>query len=414
MREDVRSEVGYVAPIEGLRGVAVLWVVLFHYLVVREKLFDDPWIATVSASRPLEAVIRNGYLGVDLFFLISGFLLTLPWFVHARLGRPAPATYAFYERRFWRIAPAYYLQLALLFVLVMPLLFGWMYWRRDLFVYAFNAVTHMAFVHNTTPLTSGSMGVNGALWTLAIEAQYYVLVPFVAPLFVRRPWTMLAAAFAAAVLWRLGARHDLDALVAFELAIGRHWQWGEEVVRHLLRTQLPSYLGHFALGIVLGRGWLAWRDRPRAKRDGVLLASGAMLAIAAILWTLLRGAPLLGDHAWILLTFALGTLLFAAAADRSGIADALLGRGPLAFVGRVSYSAYLYHLPLLLLWNKLAAGLPAASSFPLYLALVLAISWLSWRHVERPFLRMTVSDPEVRRGPQPAAGSDTELRNDGV
>jgi peptidoglycan/LPS O-acetylase OafA/YrhL len=63
----------------------------------------------------------------------------------------------------------------------------------------------------------------------------------------------------------------------------------------------------------------------------------------------------------------------------------ILGRGALAFVGRVSYSAYLYHLPLLLVMQKYLA--PAGASFALaYLALVLFVAWISWRFVERPFL----------------------------
>jgi peptidoglycan/LPS O-acetylase OafA/YrhL len=55
----------------------------------------------------------------------------------------------------------------------------------------------------------------------------------------------------------------------------------------------------------------------------------------------------------------------------------VLSRGPLAFLGRVSYSAYLYHLPLLLLWNAYARSVPSWLSLPAYLALLLAVSWLS-------------------------------------
>ena len=309
MAGGVRDEVGYIAPIEGLRGVAVLLVVLFHYVVVREAGASDPWIAAMAAWEPANRAVHHGNLGVDHFFGISGFLLALPWFVRAREGRPAPSAAAFYRRRWWRIAPAYYLQLAALFLAVLPLLHGWSYWRSDLYVYALNAAAHGLFLHNLAPLTSASMGVNGALWTLGVEAQFYLLLPLVAPLFVRRPAAMLAAAMAIALAWRLFAGSDF------------------------LRAQLPAYLGHFALGIVLGRAWLARRGAPsRATR----------------------------------------------------LAHLVLGRGPLAFTGRVSYSAYLYHFPLLLLWNRYAA-VPPALSLPLYLALLLALAWLSWRFVEQRF-----------------------------
>jgi peptidoglycan/LPS O-acetylase OafA/YrhL len=207
--------------------------------------------------------------------------------------------------------PAYYVQLAALFLVVLPLLHGWTYWRSDLYVYALNAFAHGVLVHNLFPLTSASMGVNGALWTLGVEAQFYLLLPVFAPLFVRRPAAMLAISIAIALGWRLCAGSDF------------------------LRAQLPSYLGHFALGIVLGRAWLERRASP---------------------------SPL------------------------ARIAGATLGRGPLAFVGRVSYSAYLYHLPLLLLWNRYAA-VPPTLSLPLYLAVLLAVSWISWRYVEQRFHR---------------------------
>jgi peptidoglycan/LPS O-acetylase OafA/YrhL len=340
MAEDVRSEVGYIAPVEGLRGVAVLLVIFFHYGVLREGVHNDRWISAIHSVEAINRIVHHGYLGVDLFFVISGFLLALPWFVHADTGRPPPSAGGFYRRRFLRIAPAYYVQLALLFVLVLPLLHGWTYWRSDLYVYALNAVAHALFVHNLAPLTSASMGVNGALWTLGVEAQFYLLLPLIAPLFVRRPAVMLIVSMLIALAWRGTVESDF------------------------LRAQLPAYLGHFALGIVLGRAWLA-----RGARESAL----------------------------------------------ARIARAALGRGPLAFTGRVSYSAYLYHLPLLYLWNRYAP-LPAGLSLPLYLAALLCLSWLSWRHIEQRFhpnmgVRLPrpagtaatpESDPDI---PKPESGS---------
>jgi peptidoglycan/LPS O-acetylase OafA/YrhL len=397
----VRAEIGHVPAIEGLRGIAVSWVVVFHYFVVRER--SDPWVAAARHWDALDRLARNGYLGVDLFFLISGFLLTLPWFAHARSGLAPPSTYGFYERRFWRIVPAYYVQLAVLFLLAMPLLHGWMYWRSDLFVYALNAVAHVGFVHNLTPLTSASMGANGALWTLAVEAQYYLVVPLIAPLFVRHPWTLSCACLAIAVAWRHGAEHDFETLIAIQQAFGRHWQWSDDTVRGLLRTQLPAYAGHFALGIVLGRGWLAWRERRASRHDGALVLALGVTGLGTLWWILVRTSPLLGNHGWILGTLALGAVLFAAAADRTCVARTLLGRGPFAFAGRVSYSAYLYHLPLLYVWNRYSL-FPGWACLPLYLAALLAVSWLSWRHVEERFRalasrRKWVSDPHLSSTP---------------
>ena len=222
MAESVPAEAGRIAPLDGMRGIAVAWVVAFHVYALRGKL-GDPWVDLMASSRLLEPIIGAGYLGVDLFFLISGFLLALPWFLHASQGRPPPSTRGFYSRRVRRIVPAYYVQLVVLFALVLPLLRGFEYWRTDLYVYLLNAAAHALFLHNTTPLTSGSMEVNGALWTLAVEAQFYLLLPLLAPLFVRWTYVTVTAAFAEAILWHIGVHHGLDGIVAAQMALGAHW-----------------------------------------------------------------------------------------------------------------------------------------------------------------------------------------------
>lgn len=379
----VRAEVGTVPSLDGMRGVAVLWVVMFHYVALGDAT-RDAWIQAIGAIPLVDAVVRNGYLGVDLFFLISGFLLTLPWFVHAAAGQQAPPARDFYARRVRRIVPAYYVQLALLFLLFIPLLRGWDYWKRDLYVIAWNALAHAGFLQLTSPLTSGSLAVNGALWTLAIEAQYYLLLPLAAPLLVRAPVRVTIAAFGIAIVWQTLARHGFDAWIAQQMQWGAHWRWTEETVRHLQLTQLPGYLGHFALGSVLGLAWLQWRDKPSRLRPWLWLAATG--AFALLLAAVSTREAIAGEQTWLVTTLTLGTLLLAAALG-GPVARGLLDRGPLAFVGRVSYSAYLYHLPLLLLWNTYAPGRGSIGSLPAYLAVVLLASWVSWRFVERRFRR---------------------------
>ena len=400
----VREEVGNIPGIEGLRGVAVLWVVLFHFLVLRP---DDAASHAILAT-PMASLAANGYLGVDLFFLISGFLLALPWFVHAARHREAPPALPFYRRRFWRIVPAYYVQLAVLFLLVLPALHGITYWRSDLWVDLYNAAAHALFLHNTTPLSSGSMQVNGALWTLAVEAQFYLLLPFVMLAAVRWPRASLAAAIAAAQAWRHGAQVDLTPLVSLEMRLGAHWKWPEEVVRSLLAHQLPAYLGHFALGICLGKLWLDFQGRRLRRR---VLDAAAILSIVALAICLAQGWPP-GTLAWMAAPIALAAPLFAAAREGTWI-SAMLSRGPLPFVGRVSYSIYLYHLPLALM---LATSLDALgwAALPAYLAAVTFVGWLSWRFVEEPWRRGwpratlpagTPTDGEGRADREPLEGS---------
>ena len=385
----VRAEAGSVPSLDGMRGIAVLWVVMFHHVALGDAS-RDAWIEALGAIPLVDAVVRNGYLGVDLFFLISGFLLTLPWFVHAAAGQAPPAAREFYARRVRRIVPAYYVQLALLFLLFIPLLRGWDYWKRDLYVILWNGVAHAGFLHLTSPLTSGSLAVNGALWTLAIEAQYYLLLPLLAPFLVRAPVRAAVAAFAIAIAWQWQARHGLDAWIAQQMRWGAHWRWTEETVRHLQLTQLPSYLGHFALGSLLGLAWLQWRDKVARLRPWLALAAAGALAL--LLVAVGTREAIAGEQTWIVTTLALGTLLLASAFG-GPVSRALLDRGPLAFVGRVSYSAYLYHLPLLLLWNAHSPLQGTAASLPAYLALILLAAWISWRFIEQPFLKRGSARP---------------------
>jgi peptidoglycan/LPS O-acetylase OafA/YrhL len=333
----VRAEAGNIAAIDGLRGLSVAWILLFHFVALRPS---DPWAGALRDAPLLGAAIARGPWAVQLFFLISGFLLTLPWLARARDGRPAPSTRAFYLRRIRRIVPAYYLQLALLFAVVMPLLFGADYWRHDLYVYAANALAHAAFMHNLSPLTSASLNVNGALWTLAVEAQFYLLLPLLAPVFVRTPWRFVIATAMINTFWLLGAWHGFDAVVRWHLEAGARWGWHEEAIRGLLAIQLPAYAFTFALGALLARLWLrhrTWLDHPAVQ--------------------------------------------------------SVLARGPLAFMGRISYSAYLWHLPLLLVLQARTNVSPAAF-FPLYVATVAAVGWTSWRFVERPFMRPSAPSRE--------------------
>jgi peptidoglycan/LPS O-acetylase OafA/YrhL len=385
--EGVRAEVGYIATIEGLRGVAVLWVMLFHYCVVRSTGAKDPWIALVDAWQPIALVFRNGYLGVDLFFLITGFLLTLPWLRNALEGRPAPSPTAFYERRARRILPAYYVQLAFLFLLFVPLLRSWGYLRQDAMYLLFNLGAHVTFLHYATPITSASLSINGPLWTLALEMQYYLVLPFIAPFFVRAPLRSALALIAVATTWRWLSLDDLDPLVRAEMHLGSWWNVSEATIRHLLATQLPGYLGHFALGILAGRAWLASRARRWSKVEQAAALGVAGAALCVLYWLYAGGSGHIGEMAWLFSIVSMAIAMSALVCVDTPVSRALLANPALGFVGKVSYSAYLYHLPILLVINRFWPEVDNPGVFLSYVATALGVAWLSYRCVELPFMR---------------------------
>ena len=386
--ESVRAEVGHLDAIEALRAVALLWVVSFHYAVVRSRESADPWNAWIDATRPLEVVVRNGALGVDLFFLITGFLLVLPWARHAMEGRPAPRARDFYVRRIRRIVPAYYVQLAALFFVLLPLLHGIGFVRSEAPYVGFNALAHGLFLHYTTPITSGSLELNGALWTLTLEAEFYLLLPLLAPLFVRAPWVTGLALLALAALWRRLAATDLAPLVALEMALGSTWSVPESAVRHLLLTQLPGYLGHFAAGMAIALVWLRRRAAVVTDRASFLWIAALVAAAAVWYWAYgLAGGAKVGAEGLWLVTLACFALVMLALVRGGRFPAALVATAPLLFLGRISYSAYLYHVPLLLLWNRFHILDGSAFSLPAYLATLIALAAPSYHFVERPFMR---------------------------
>jgi peptidoglycan/LPS O-acetylase OafA/YrhL len=385
--EGVRAQLGHIATVEGLRGVAVLWVVLFHFCVVRSTGASDPWIAFVDAIRPLAVVIRNGYLGVDLFFLITGFLLALPWFRNAARAMPPPSATAFYERRLRRIVPAYYVQLAFLFFVVLPLIRGLMYWRQDLGFLLFNLGAHATFLHYTSPITSASLSLNGPLWTLALEMQYYLLLPLIAPFFVRAPWRAALALILVAAAWRWLSFHDLEPLVRMQMALGSWWSIPEPTIRAFIASQLPGYLAHFALGILAGRAWLSWKDRAASPMRTAIAAGFAAASLALLYWLYAGGGAVVGEMSWLVSAIAMAAAMTAIVSTRIPVGNVLFANRPIQFVGRVSYSAYLYHLPLLMLANHFVPTQDGWAVFPAYVAGVLGVSWISWRFVERPFMK---------------------------
>lgn len=387
MNGGVREEVGTIEPIEGLRGIAVLWVIAFHYFVLRVGKFDDPWLALVDSTRALKTIVTSGHLGVDLFFLITGFLLTLPWLRHAELGLPPPNARDFYRRRLRRIVPAYYVHLALLFALFMPLVLGSGYLMRNLWTTLYNIGAHATFLHYTTPLSSASMNLNGALWTLALEMQFYLLLPLLAPLFARAPWRTAAALVAIAAWWRWLSLHDLGWLVRWETALVIVEGIPEATIRHLIQTQLPGYLAHFAAGMLAGRAWLLLRDRPATPMHSAAWAGIAAVVPVFLYFLDTEIGAFLGELTWLVFPAALAIAIFALVSRAPALAQPLLANAPLAFVGRVSYSAYLYHVPLLLLFNKYGPRDATWLAFPAFVAALLALAWISYRCVERPFLQ---------------------------
>ena len=321
--------------LDGLRGVAVLLVLWFH-------VWEISWLPAPLPQ--LQFLPETGFVGVHLFFFLSGFVISYP-FVRALAARtPLPAWSHFAWRRFIKIMPSYVLSIGVAYAI------GYAYaqgsgpaWKAIL--------THMFFVHTWFNDTYGS--INGVLWTLAVEVEFYLLFPLIWWCFARRPWLTGAAMIVTAMLWRLGL---------------------ERCCYHSyfpsFSQNLPGYLDIFACGMLAAWVYCRYGARVTASRYRVLaplLFFGGIVAAVLLLqslyafrfadqWANVWDAPRRELFGFSFSAIALGALW----STRS--LQMLLANRPLMFFGVISYNLYLYHQMLAreLLWNHIP---PHTSSY---------------------------------------------------
>ena len=335
---------------DGIRGVAILAVMLYH--------------GEVSWA-------RGGFVGVDAFFVLSGFLITT-LLLEEREARGRIALGRFWVRRGLRLLPALFLLLATLGALEAfdaargraP--GGWITGRQAVAVAAY-------FANWVKALRAFPLGRVDHAWSLSIEEQYYLAWPLV-----------LAAAFAwKASPGRIGA---LALVLAGLSAVWRAWLYARtgDSQRGYAGTDTRADVLLFGCALAAFSFGAPARP-PRAARA---VAAAGLLALAALAVTTAFARS--DDPRWyrggFTVAAALGSVLVAAAAQGRGVVAGLLSLAPLRALGRISYGVYLWHVPVM---QKLEGAVPLPAPLPLLLTagLSIAIAWLSWRFVERPVLR---------------------------
>lgn len=343
----------YRPDIDGLRAVAVLSVIAFHL-----------W--------PKE--FRGGYLGVDIFFVLSGFLITSIIWREIKDGNFSIAR--FYDRRVRRIMPA----LMLLLIVVTPLA-ALLLLPSDLIGYGKSLLATLCFAANFYFWRDTNYFARAAadkpllhLWSLGVEEQFYILFPLVLALLWWRWPRRAAAAIAAMTLLSLAA--NILALylgadsTAFFLLPTRAWELG--------LGALPALIPPGAKGRAL--------VNDAAAAAGVLLAGYGLLA-----------APQLAPFMPAALPATVGVTLIIFAGRRTApLVSRVLQARPLRFVGLVSYSLYLWHWPIIVfaqyyLVRELGPGEAAVA-----LVLMLICAAGSWQFIERPFRRSSMPIRTVR------------------
>lgn len=337
----------YRREIDGLRGLAIVPVILFHAGFVG---------------------FSGGYVGVDVFFVISGYLITT--ILAAELNSNAYSIVNFYERRARRILPALFVMLAV----TLPIAYGLLN-PSDLRAYAKSLLGSVLFLANVTAyMQSGYFDAASDikplmhLWSLAIEEQYYVFFPVLLALlwkFKQAKVIAVVAAISSLSLLIAEIKLNKDASIAFFYLHSRAWELG---VGALLALML----------------WHSTKLRVfevRAAAKQVLALGGLAMIVYAIV-SFDKGMRFPGVSA---LVPVVGALLVIAFATPETWAGRLLGARLMVGVGLVSYSAYLWHQPIFAFARYQSPNHLDQSVLIGLIFLTGAIAYLSWRFVEAPF-----------------------------
>jgi peptidoglycan/LPS O-acetylase OafA/YrhL len=340
--EDAAVNVAYRREIDGLRALAVVPVVLYHAGF---------------------AIFSGGFVGVDVFFVISGYLITGN--IDTEMSEGRFSIVHFYERRVRRILPALYL------VMIRCLPFAWLWlFPRELVDFGRSLVSVCLFTSNIffnqqidyfTPNTETWPLIH--TWSLAVEEQFYLVFPILLSL-----------------TWGLN-RSVLIALLGALSAASLGWaDWDSRFEPQSDFYLMPTRAWELGFGAVL-----ALIPRNRLILDPRLmdaLAAVGLASLACAIFWFRPDMPLPGARSLLPVGGSALLIAFATAQTRCG---RWLGARPLVGIGLVSYGAYLWHQPLFALARFRFAVLPEGPAILGLSAASFALAYVSWRYVERPF-----------------------------
>jgi peptidoglycan/LPS O-acetylase OafA/YrhL/GT2 family glycosyltransferase len=327
--------------LDGLRAVAVLLVFLHHLDI---------------------AAVPGGFLGVDLFFALSGYLITS--LLVAEFARTDRISFSsFYARRALRLAPA-------LFAMTVPV----MVWAQ---VFGIGAPIKdgcaglLYLMDFYAPATHGGGGVFGHTWSLAVEEQFYLVWPVLLVCGLRERWHLSRLVAAVGAGFTVAA-----ALCRLVLHLGP---------AELYWSPLPHVV-ELAAGALLAFALATHPERVRACCRHSSLPYAALAAIVLGCFHLDEGYTLLYVGGFAVIGLICAAVIGHLLVEPTGAASRALSVRPLIWLGARSYGFYLWHYPILIAFSRrlsshLEVGLLA-------LPTTLLVTQLSWRYLESPFLRL--------------------------
>ena len=418
---EVSKSKNHIPVLDGIRAIAILAVLTFHINNLSDNNYI--WRPYHVLGGVLPSILYFGESGVILFFLLSGFLLFLPYAKALLFDSSWPSITRFYLRRIFRIIPGYYAAIALMILFFHPELLHRSNWYE---VWQF-LTFRMEF--------SNSQQVNGVFWTLAIEFQFYLLLPILAlafRLFVRRGslyrrMIKLTCCLFAMMIWGLLTRYYYGIYI---LGTAKpHFVTVAKILQPYIYGEMGKFYEVFALGMLLSMIYIFTQNAPSAERwkmkirsmSPILFIAGLLLLLVMSMWHFYH---LKVDDNWYVNIFhifpfadpymhRLGNIWIVGQAFLYTIgyglcmAAALYGsdrfRRPfelpvLRWIGFISYSLYMWHLPFIFIFlnyiypmihsQGLGNNIAYFAFYVWALVVIIPISLTFYRWIEMPGIRV--------------------------
>jgi peptidoglycan/LPS O-acetylase OafA/YrhL len=342
-----------------VRGVAVLVIVVHHSS------------ALLTGSVDISRWLSGAFLGVDIFFVLSGFLIT-SLLVQEQAGAGRVRVLRFYGRRALRLLPALY------FLLLVHVAYVWLTGLprgpegEAVLGAAFYYKNWLGVFQPDVALLAPSHGAVGLvhLWSLSLEMQFYLLWPLVV--------------IAALTMSRKTSTAVATLVVLLVAVVVYRWiLWDRAVLFFSLYPRTDTRADALIIGALLAVLWMRV-ELPR--RYAAWFGLGAVVVMSAFIARIRLSDAFLWKGGLTIFAGAVAVALFAVLSGESLLTRALRWR-PLVAVGVVSYGVYLWHLPIFDLVARYGDDWPVVGRLVVAGGLTAAFTWLSWRVIERPFLR---------------------------
>lgn len=410
-------EDSFFPALDGLRGLAALLIFTRHAW----GFAGSPRYAVTSGFSLNWLLVESRAL--DLFLVLSAFLLGGQFFRSAVQGKAIIDKRLFLRRRFYRIFPAYWLILLLVLTVFVP----WLASNDDVYSRK-GLVAFIGFIPALSTLLPWSFGkffVISPIWTLTLEVTFYLMLPFIWPVFRDRRWKIsLGVAAFITFGWlffvRTSLGHDLSASVGHMANTPLN---GPDLGRIILVNQFPSFVFSFALGLTLSSIWANTMipDRKKnilARHPNVFLFLGLFIVLVSMgvlgrltinngfedVFALARDSSVQGTVVYYLehTLLAAGSFFFVAGVVFAHKPLRILNWHWLRALGIIGYGMFLIHFPVLFTQDQFAwlNQMSPAFRFPVAwlmgLATTIGLSIVLWFGVEQPFIAFGKRRKEIQ------------------